>query len=350
MKARTGLATVLTLAASAAQAITPCDRLVAYVRGLPPSAWAAGDQALAPALVFEPDRTSDAEGRPVKGFERRLAALPEVLEALGVDDDGTLRVEHLSGTDLYAVTSVQGTLHCSSSVFVRTRDGKDNEIVPGPKSLSGDDNDICWTTAEGLARAFDMPVHAVHDLVGPTATTADFTLTSWTGSRWGAVCRATLTFRAAYTLTDHFCGDPSVCESGAKVARDVAIAYNQLRESDARADTFAFGPPAPADIAAKIAAVKLAPAGGDFPTFGGAGGNQLGYGGAGHILFPLQLGDHWYAAAVGHGGVGWREDNTTLLAVFDLADKTLTPLAGFVVTRSLAGLDSAKITPLKGPS
>jgi hypothetical protein len=340
MNASKGMAAALTLVASAAQAVTPCDRLVAYARGLPSTAWAAGDKALAPALVFETDRT---DGKAASALEHRLITMPEVREALGVDDDGSLDIEHLEGTELYAVTSVQGTAHCYVSAFVRARVGREPEVILGPKSLGNDENDVCWTTGEGLARAFDTPVHAVHDFLGSTAATADFTLTPWTPAGWGAPCRAELTFRATYFMTDVYCGDRVVCAAAADAALKIAAAYNRVRESNGAADAFAFGPLAPDDFAAKVAQVKLSPAGGDFPTFGQASGPEPEYGGSGHILFPLQLGDHWYAAAVGHGGVGWREDDTTLLAIFSLENAKLTPLASFVITRGLVGLDSARV-------
>jgi hypothetical protein len=342
------LVTTLVLATTAAQAVTPCDRLVAYARGLPPSVWATGDKALGPALVFDGDQSDDPKTGARTALEHRLVALPEAHESLGVDDESAIQVDRLAGTDVYALTTVQGTAHCYTSVFVRARPGREPLIVTGPKSLGGDGTDICWTTVEGLGRAFDTPVHVVHDLVLPTTITAGFTITPWRGADWGAACRAELTFRAAYALEDRFCGDKAVCETGAKVAREVAAAYNHLRETSDKADTFAFGPPPPPEFAARLAAVKLAEAAGDFPTFGAAAGSAPGYGGSGHVLFPLQLGDHWYAAAVGRGGVGWREDDTTLLAVFDLDGQTLTPLAGFVVKRSLAALDSARTTPVGG--
>jgi len=340
-----GLTAAAMLAASTAQAVTSCDRLVAYASGLPASIWASGDKALAPALTFEADRSAGSDGKPTTALERRVADLPEVREALGLDQDAdaAMRVEHLAGTDLFALTSVQGTMHCSTSAFVRARQAQDVHVIPGPKALDGDDNDICWTTGEGLATAFGAPVHVVHDLILPTATTANFTITPWAGGGWAAACRARLTFRAKYTLTDHYCGDEAVCALGADEAVKIAAAYNKLRETSDPAAAFAYGPPPPESFADRLTPVKLAPAGGDFPTFGGAAGNEPGYGGSGHILFPLQLGDHWYAASVGRGGVGWREDDTTLLAIFSLEGRTLTPLASYVVTRSLAGLESAKV-------
>ena len=348
MRIRVDLTIGLMVAASAAQAVTPCDRLVAYARGLPPTVWAMGDKALAPALVFGEDRPDNSKADVATAFERRLAARPEVHETLAVDDEGSIQVDRLAGTDIYALTSVQGTMHCYTSMFLRARPGAEPSTVAAPRSLAGDDNEICWTTVEGVARAFDTPVHVVHDLLVPTATTATFTITPWRGAVWGPAGRAVLTFRAAYTLDDHYCGDQAVCAAGSKVASDVAAAYHRLRESNDQANSFAFGPPPPPEFAARIAAVKLTQAASDFPTFGAAAGREPGYGGSGHIVFPLQLDGHWYAAAVGEGGVGWREDETTLLAVFNLDGKTLPPLAGFVVRRSLAGLDSAKTTPLDG--
>ena len=49
------------------------------------------------------------------------------------------------------------------------------------------------------------------------------------------------------------------------------------------------------------------------------------------------------ATGFGHSGVGWRESNTALLAIYTLEDGALAPKASYAVDRTIGGLISATV-------
>jgi hypothetical protein len=176
------------------------------------------------------------------------------------------------------------------------------------------------------------------------------TVYPWTGQAWGAACRLSLTFRPVFTLRRSYCGDRDVCRRGAKVATRIAAAYAR-QEVRRGHPPFVFGPPAPkaaqeaalrARLALKTGARQIA-----FPAF------QPGDPGDGpfHIyddqdLFPRVIAGRLYVGAIGHGGIGWRTNGPTLLAIFAEADGALTPLAGYSISLSNGGLAKARAEPV----
>jgi len=336
----------LGLVGGALAAPTPCDRLTAYARKLPDSAWASGDKALAPAVNFHTLRSAEPRSTEASPFEKTLAKLPKVRSATDADEYNNVSVDHLDGTDLYAFSTVQGTLHCQTTAFLRVQPGGPVRLVHGPSS--GDD-DPCWTTSGAFARAFGQPVYVVHDGLFPTAVTASLTMTPWAGARWAAACRVTLKFRADYALTERHCGDAATCAAAGHIARAVALAYNRAREGGGDGAGFTYGPSRAghAEAVKSFLAAQDSPSTWtpDFPAFGRepADEHPISYGG--FALFPLTLEGRDLVGAIGHEGVGWREGAETLFAVYILKDGSLTPLAGFVFERSLAGLTSATVGP-----
>lgn len=329
---------ILALAGSARA--TPCDQLAAYARKLPDSAWARGDAALAPVLAFDKPRSTASP------FESRLAKLPKVRSAIGADSGTeTVFIDHLAGTDLYALSTVQGTLHCQTTVFVRARPGGPARPVAGPAS-SGE-ADVCWTTSAGFARAFGQPVYVVHDGLFQDVKKASFEIAPWTGAGWGPTCRTELKFRADYALSERHCGDKSVCAAPGDIAKSVALAYNRAREGGNDGAGFRYGPADPvqaatvkAFMAAQDSPSTWTP---DFPAFGKDRTDDHPISYSGFALFPLTLDGRSLVGAIGHEGVGWREGANTLFAIYALNHGVLNPLAGFVFKRSLAGLESAKV-------
>jgi hypothetical protein len=344
MNTRIGLATALVLAASAAQAKPPCDQIAAFARHLPPKAWSAGDKALFPALIFDEFRSTYRDAKTLTPLEASLAGRDDVKAALG-DDSGqsTVYIDRLAGTDLYALSSFQGTLHCQSMVFLEAPRGAEPRIVDRPPGDSGGEGEDCWTTVAGFGRAFGQPVWVVHDIVQAATTKASFAITPRTADGWGAPCSIDLTFKADYSLVARLCGGGAVCKAAGKMAHDVTLAYRRVRDSDNKDEVFTFGQPAPAGVAERVRDLQDDNAPLAFPDFGTSKGEARSFGGGGHILFPIQIGGRWYVGAVGQEGVGWREDENTLFAVYAQRGETLTPLAGFVIARSLAGLDKAAV-------
>ena len=339
---------VLALAGSASA--TPCDQLAAYARKLPDSAWARGDAALAPVLAVDKLRSTDPAAKEASPFEMRLAKLAKVRSAIGAESGAeTVFIDHLTGSDLYALSTVQGTLHCQTTAFVRARPGGPARLVAEPAHRN--DRDVCWTTSAGFARAFGQPVYVVHDGLFAMLVEASFEITPWTGAGWGRTCKAELTFRAGYALAERHCGDKAICAAASDIARDVALAYNRARDGGSDGAGFTYGPASVAHATAVKAyrsnqdrPTTWTP---DFPAFGKDRTDEhpISYGG--FALFPLTLAGRALVGGIGHEGVGWREGDNTLFAVYALKDGALTPLAGFVFKRSLAGLKSTAVVPVK---
>jgi hypothetical protein len=329
------LAGVPSTQAAAPQA-SLCDRLAAVARQVRPAAWARPWEALAPAL-----RTNSYDRKPTP-FEADLAKSPVVREALGVDDgDETVQIDRLAGTDLYSPFTVQGTLHCQNMVFVRARPGRTPQIIGDPPALP---DGICWTQDARFGEAFGRPVSGA---VSQTDDDDEILLMPWTGDRWGAACRLMLRFRNHYDITASHCGDPAVCKAAGEVALDIARAYGAKRKADRDDSPFTWGPKPPADVSAALNALKpKLPETTEFPTFRDEESprdSDFSY--SGFALFPIRLADRWRVAAIGHAGVGWREGPDTLLAIYDIKDGKLAPLAGFVMPRSIAGLVQANAAP-----
>lgn len=341
-----GRLTILAVALVAAPLLADasvCDRLANFARKQPASAWATGDRALAPALVVDEARATSNKPPKVTPLEAALARRKDVRDAISADGYEVF-VDHLAGTDLYALSTVQGTLECQSTVLVLAPHGRPAKIIDAPKG--GGDGETCWRTSEGLGRAFGQPVHAVHDMIAPTAQTADFTLTPWTGDRWAGPCKLELTFRASYTLFERRCGEEAICAPAEKHALDLALAYNQFVEAKGDGAKFTFGPAPPklkAEVAALIASQDSpetwTP---DFPAFTGKTVEDRPISYSGFAMFPIVLEGREFVAALGHEGVGWRDSENTLVAFYDLKNGVLKSLAGYVVVRSLAALTKAE--------
>ncbi len=325
----------LTLGMATSAAANPCEPLAALARSRPAAAWAQGERALAPMLrIADPWPTDKAPP-----FERSLAGKSWVTKAMG-GGSAQIYVGHLAGTDVYALSTFQGTLECQTLVLARGRPGASAHQLTAPKGVG----EACWRTQASLATVEGRPVLLVHDAIAPELERSVFRLWPWTGSAWGAPCRLTLTFNLAYTLAASDCGDAAVCRSGKAVARQIAIAYNLGRDAGGDGSDFHFGPPAPATFAAAAKALRAtqeSPATWtpDYPSFRAGSDHPISY--SGFALIPLMLDGKAYVAGVGHEGVGWREGANTLVSIYGLKGASLTPLAGFVIVRSLAGLKSA---------
>jgi hypothetical protein len=304
-------------------------------RGLAPSAWRDGFEALRPQLTLA---KWDDKLTPL---EARLAALPAVKTALA-DEDGGYRifVEPLA-PGLFVASDTQGTLECQSFVFLKVGPGGDAKIVAAPPAFT----DQCWTDEARAGRVFGQPAFVeTSDFADPAADKQALAITPWTGDGWGSPCRLTLTYRIAFSLSERFCGDAAVCAAAAPLAVDIAKVHGET-SADA---PFAYGPAPTADDLALLDRVGGAkpdemttP---PFSTFGAKAKTEFDTFSYNDVdLFPLHLAGVRYIAAVGYGGVGWRMIGDTLIAIYAVDDDKLKPLAGFVVVKSVTGLVSADV-------
>ncbi len=324
----------------------PCRQIAHYAKGLKPDAWAHGDKALNPVLKIGEARSTYA---PLTGpgvatpFERSLAQLPEVQEAVS-DKDGswTIFIEHLPGIHLYVAFSRQGTLHCQITAFVRAGPGEQTRLVKGPPTF---EDGLCWTQSGDVAQAFGRPVFVTHGAVSQVDVDEDIQVTPWVSGGWGMACRFGLRFRTDFHLAKRICVQRAVCEAAAPAVRNIAIAYNRMRQDDHDQPSLSYGS-APtgkdaADIRAWIDKNNTALPSPDFPKFGGQQGGGFSY--SGLAMFPITLAGRTRLAVIGHEGVGWREGGNTLLAFYDLKDGSPVALAGFILPLSITGLSAAMV-------
>lgn len=325
-------------AASDPAADRPCQALARQALSLPTTAWANGISALAPALTIH------AHGTPATPLELKLANLPKVRSALG-DEEGSLTAytDHLDKTDLYSISVTAGTLECQSFAFVRADERKTPRLVDGPPVA---EDDLCWTRSGAFGALYGRPVFVQYGANSQVTVDQDIKLTPWLGQAWGRGCEVDLRFKSAYERTERFCADQGVCDAADHIAVPLAAAYELARQGSGDIADFSFGvPPSPeqrqalARLSDPRTSVETTP----FPTFGQKAKSAFPfYSYSGFVLFPLQLDGRPLVAALGHGGVGWRESPDVLISIYAIDNGALTPLAGLVVERSVGALSSAE--------
>ena len=327
-----GLCLAAIACGAAADPRAPCEALAVKARSLPATAWTAKLQALAPSLTLV-DRTP----KPTR-LEKQIAAMPEVAKAL-YDEDGNYAVfvDQLPGAHVYLAYTVSGTLICQSPAFVKAEPGGRPRVIASPAELEGD---LCWTSYARAASVFGEPALAVMDTFhSPEPAEDDVQITPWSGSRWAPSCRLKLAYRTREHLSEQFCADAGACGAIAPLAAAIAEAYRRPRK---KGESFRFDP-TPADEDA-IQAVRGDSSPPELPTFGAKARTDYTTF-AGVDYFPLTAGGERYVAAIGYGGFGWREIGDALLAVYDVRGGVARPVAGFVITRSIVGLDTASVEP-----
>jgi hypothetical protein len=301
---------------------TPCDELAAKARALPDAAWANGAEALKSFVQLRP-----APG-PMNAEETALSKLPAITKALSADN-WTVTVQHLRGTTIYAASSVQGTLHCQQIVFLQRSERGAATMIPPPRVQEPDD--LCWTSFAYFGDVLGQPAFITRDSLSKTSSADTIEVVFRRPSGWSRGCGLKLTYRFAYEVTERFCGDADVCKA-----------------AEARAPSLAAAGKPSADVAAfSKRALDLYDVP-QFQTFGAKPKTEFpDYSNVDYV--PLKLGGQDYVAAVGIGGVGWREIGDTLISVFRPEGSTLKPLAGVVVARSIVGLSGATAYALPRP-
>jgi hypothetical protein len=150
-----------------------------------------------------------------------------------------------------------------------------------------------------------------------------------------------LRFRDAFTVTNSLCGDHAVCQAAGRIATAVAARYNAWSGKRQTGGFWYGANPSASAVAGLVALGKTLDHAGttEFPLFGSAGRWRFSY--SGFALFPLALDGRTYVGAIGHDGVGWRENTVTLLALYIRDGAGLKPVAGFTIDRKIGGLAAA---------
>lgn len=324
-----------------------CDGLVTHARSVSPGAWRQGvEEALAPFLTIEKERNPAINNSSDDTFGRSLVDLPWVRQALD-DETGNWSefVSRMPGQDIYMVSTYQGTLECQGVVFIQAPAGSNPKSIPGPTGFDGGD---CWTQSGKLGTVNGRPAFIEGGAENDHTFDTGYKIVPWTGTGWAQGCKLSLRFQSIFDLASRHCGDAKVCRAAEPIAPKLAKAYDGFRRTfnGGSQTAFVFDRGQEAQAALKrltenSAFPKDIP---EFPRFGDK--DQTSYGGSysysGFQFLPLRIAGQWRLAAVGHEGVGWRETDRTLIAIFDENGGTLTPKASFEVQAVNAGLIEAR--------
>ena len=334
-----GLAVAASLVAGlpgAGAAATPCEALAARAKALGPQAWSDGSQALGPWLQIE-----NGDGEPT-ALEAALAKDPAVLKATANEDGNwTVTVERMPGSDIYAASTFQGTLHCQTTAFVEASPGRPARLIDGPPGVGGEGG-VCWTQSADFARVFGQPAYVEHGSNSDTTADEDIRIIPWADGRWGRACTLKLRYVPAFRVVARKCRDAKACAALDRKILAIAEAYGR-QDQNAQGDAAFAYPSGRTSEAVRRAAAAAAKRGvmesPNWPGFG-AEADERPVSSSGLAYFPLKLGSRDYVAAISPQGVGWRASRVTLLILYSLEKGALVPKAGYAVEQRIGALKS----------
>lgn len=329
----------------AAHAAEPslCTRLADEARRAPAATWAAPDPLAAwvkPAGDAAPSPTVTA-----------LANDARWRDLLAASEAQPMGVQHLDGAPVYLVEDFAGTAHCQSLVLVEATPGKPARQLKPPFDLQR--MGLCMTQSARFAKVLDQPAFIAGGAPSMVSPDLNYRIAAWTGQGWGRACSVKLRRSTAMTLAQRFCapGD-KVCAAGEPLAERLARAYEADRAAKTPLDDKAFTDGRAPD-AAVVAALNppLATPGaiGDmnppFPLFG-ADEKRLDpmltvFSNGDPRRLPVFVDGRWWLAVVGRAGVGWREGDAVLVALFKPPGRPGDGVASYQFRLQPAGLRSA---------
>lgn len=312
--------------------LTPCRQLAEQVRqharAQPDFLKLDADRLLAPTLtvraaVATPPRAVRAAA------ERRL----------GVEPRGGLTVSLLSPS-VWRAERLEGTASCTRDIFFRMERGR-AVTLPAPPAFT----DLCWMSGRRVGAMNHAPVLVERNSIDGPFPGFDVEITPWRQG-WRPACRLSVRYRDAFTVTEFFGADRALVRSGAPLAAQLASAL--ARTVDVSEPSLAAA--APISVARRYPAMMTAAkrlaerdmTGADsLPTFGEAAKTQFTDFSDTVTASVVSIDGEPLVARVGIGGVGWRPIGDYLVVFYRQGPADLTPVASFVVARSMTGLLSA---------
>lgn len=317
-----------------------CTRLADAARRAPADTWAAPDPLTAwmtPAGAAAASPAAEALARDARWRE-----------ALAASDAQPVGVQQLEGAPVYLLDSHAGTAHCQSVLLLEARAGQPVRRMPPPVRL--DPRQLCMTQSAGFARVLGQPAFVVGGAPSMTSPDLHYRIAAWNGQGWAPACSLALQRGSALTAAERFCapGQPA-CAAGQAVAQRLAQAYeadragrrpldagvvNDGRQPDA-ATAAALNPP----LAEPGAIGDMNP---PFPRFGADAARldamQASFSNADPRRLPVWVDGRWWLAVVGRAGVGWREGDATLVALFAPPGRAADGVASYRFRITPAGL------------
>ena len=355
------LKTTLTGVSLALVALTPalaaadpaCQTTAAAIRALsPPVPEPTSDEvelpveraAAAPHSALALSNGAALTAAAVAGLDATLTrdfhAPADLLKAVdGLEPGDADEVWLRSAGDLRMIETAAGTADCSSFVFFTARAGQSALAPDAPQVKAAEEEDgsmsFCTTAAGRLGQIGASSVF-IDEGWDPIDPAYQISIATWRNGGWTTPCKLSVRYPRRYVVGEFHC-DGAACGPLRTAAPQLAEARQAqtLRAADETPPTtFAWGPALTAADRAQFARVKAAldDAGEqtDLPTLGQASETQHGFGDDA-ATFPLKLNGHVYAAIIGHGRIGWRLFPDYLLALYDVKDGKLAPVAGSVI-------------------
>lgn len=329
----------LTLTAADAAEPSLCTRLADEARRAPPATWARPDPLAAwvkPAQAARPSPTVAAVANDARWRD-----------LLAASDSRPMSVQQLEGSPVYMVDEIAGTAHCQSLVLVEALPGKPARQLKPPFDL--EERNLCMTQSAGFARVLGQPAFVVGGAPSMTSPDFHYRIASWTGRTWAQRCSITLRRQTAMAAAQRFCAPGSrVCDAGQPVAQRLVRAYEARSLS---AETFNEGRRPDAVVTAALSPALDEPdAIGNmnppFPMFGAEQKQQdpmqTVFSNAAPIRLPVWVDDRWWLAVVGRSGVGWREGDAVLVALFAPPGRAADGVASYQFRVTPTGLLDAK--------
>ncbi|MBW8847112.1 MAG: hypothetical protein JF607_19265 [Burkholderiales bacterium] len=336
------------LGGGAADAAEPslCMQLADKARQLPSAAWAK-PEPLAPWL--QPSRRSSP--RKLSPTEAVLASDARWREQIGAPAGWVVGVDHLAGTPVYLIEHLAGTANCQSLVLVEAEPGQPARELAPPFRLEG--MDLCTTQSAQFAQVLGRPALVVGGAPSMISPDRHYRISAWTPQGWGQACQLELRLHSTMAPARRFCAPgAALCDAGQPVAQQLAQAYEADRASKLPLDAerFAAGRQPDAGVLAALNPPLAEPgAVGDFnlplPLFGaddkGLDAMQTQFSNADPRRLPVFIDGRWWLAVVGRGGVGWREGEAILVALFAPPGRPTDAVAAYQFITGPAGLRDA---------
>jgi uncharacterized protein len=320
------------------------DRYKALVEADPEAPYRKYGYAEAPIELLADSKSSGVTIEPeiyLEDFSKNpevttLARLPQQAPPIvlskevskGFPDFGeySVRFTHLSDTNLFRLSSVQGTLGCHVDIFFTVKDGL-AKLVPPDNQRGIYAEDACGSSFD-LGKVDGAPF-ALSETVRPNGGTSEGAATAWADDKFGPSCTIHFEYAPRFMLhtpnheRDESCKGPN-CDALRQAALHLAEFVNSNQTDAQKLLTEKLSPQQRRDFG--ILKEKSNRADNDQGDAANAGMTDVN-----PLLLPLVFENQLYLARVGHFTVGWRTFPDWSVVLEQRDKDTVTEVASFAI-------------------
>ena len=321
-------------AASSEDTSTPAAKIVRILSALDPGAEPARQLAAASAGLSQTRYDTPAAARQAltKTYSARpSAALNQSIDTL---DKAPVRLDWLAAPRLGLITQIQGSAHCPVTVLFRQTDDATLERINNPLDTALADGQGCGKTVALLSLAGQPVLTAI----GQTSVDEiDVDIYPVSGRDQTQPQRVIARFNHALELDDVLHRDDSNAGFWRRLAAPTARAFDQRPVPGFTRAALSPANSARIDGARAQVLAQAGANGAVAAPLSQAGDNTLApfdHFSPSAVFFPIAARGNWVLGRIGHGQVGWRQDDDWLMGFWGLdADDSLVPLASLRVER-----------------